>query len=200
MIRRLLSSRPRMIQAPRSLNLSSTLPSSKLLASPALKELGGSDRTLGNKNRNVPRTMPTSVAVRVNQPMPIQVNRKNLRSFPLAGVLGGAGLGGKAGLGGAEGGPAVTAVAAPDSAAGVLGLGSDIASFHSDRCFWKDGGFFSRRARDVNRLSFSTGLLREYSVEVLSIRLFLEIHFWRRQSVSNWLAPNYYYESSGAQV
>src|SRR5262249_27034126 len=127
MIRRLLSSLPRMTQAPRSLNLSSTLPSSKLLASPALKELGGSESTLGNKNRKVPRTMPTRVAVSVNQPMPIQVNRKNRRSFP----LGGGGLG-KAGLGGAAaGGPAVTAVAAPESAAGVLGLGSDIASFHS---------------------------------------------------------------------
>src|SRR6516162_1186103 len=143
MIRRLLSSRPRMTQAPRSLNLSSTLPSSKLLASPALKELGGSESTLGNKNRKVPRTMPTRVAVRVNQPMPIQVNRKNRRSCPFAGAFGSGGLGGKAGLGGAAaGGPAVTAVAAPESAAGVLGLGSDIASFHSRSLLLEGRGLF----------------------------------------------------------
>src|SRR5438132_13095716 len=61
------SSLPRMTQAPISLNLSSTLPSSKFETSPALKLLGGSDRTFGNRKRTVPSVMPSIDNVNVVQ-------------------------------------------------------------------------------------------------------------------------------------
>src|SRR5438270_8973509 len=107
------SLRLRTTQAPTVLKRSSTLPSSYWSGVPARKVLGGSDRTLGNRKRTVPRTMATSDAVMVNQPTAIQLpkNRKPRRVAPLPPPLaGGAGLGGRAGLAGAAGGLAVTAV------------------------------------------------------------------------------------------
>src|SRR6266404_5848162 len=89
----------------RSLKSSLTLSSTKSPGKPTLTLLGGSERTLGNRKRTVPRTMPSMDTVRVVQAMamalPNIAKRKKRRSLPvLAGVFGGAGLAGGAGFGG----------------------------------------------------------------------------------------------------
>src|SRR5579859_7145956 len=99
-----------MTQAPTSLNLSSTWFSSKLLARPARKVLGGSDSTFGKRKRSVPRVRPTVDATSAAQATPIHVINVR-RSAPLAAGLAGAGLGGAGGGLGGAGGVAVTAVA-----------------------------------------------------------------------------------------
>src|SRR5262245_22702064 len=115
------SLRARMTQAPTVLKRSSTLPSSYWSGVPALKVLGGSESTLGNKKRIVPSSMAISEAVRVNQATAIQLARKKLRRVgPLAAGLGGAGLGGSAGLGGAAAG----ALGVMAVEAGVAGAGA----------------------------------------------------------------------------
>src|SRR3954447_24652658 len=91
----------RTTQVPWSLKRSTTLPSSYWSGKPTVNLLGGSDRTLGNRKRTVPRIMPTIDSVSATQAMLIQLNRKKRRSLPLAvgGLAGGAGLGGSGGLG-----------------------------------------------------------------------------------------------------
>src|SRR5437899_1001139 len=131
MVSRSWSSLARTTQAPTGLKRSSTLPISYCEGSPALNVLGGSDRTLGNRKRTVPRSMPSSDAVNASQATLIQLptiaSRTKRRVGPVfAGGLGGAGLGGRAGL---------SAVAAAGGAAGgvaggggpvMLLLGSDM--------------------------------------------------------------------------
>src|SRR5262249_61997669 len=95
-----------MTQAPTVLKRSSTLPSSYWSGEPARKVLGGSDRTLGNRKRTVPRVMAAIDPVKVHQARPIQVPKRVISSprrvgLPLAEA---AGLAGAAGLGGAGGG------------------------------------------------------------------------------------------------
>jgi hypothetical protein len=124
------SSRARTTQVFKSLKRSVTTFSSKFDTSPALKELGGSDSTLGKRKRTVPMTMPSTEAVRATQATLIQepnsANRKNRRDLPvLAGGLGGAGLGGRAGLG-APGAMAVAVVPSARGALGGVGVGSDM--------------------------------------------------------------------------
>src|SRR5262249_638831 len=111
-----LSLRPRMTQAPTSLNWSETLFSSKELMSPARNVVGGSDKTLGNRKRSVPRNMAAIDAANVIQAMVIHWRRKPRRLSAFAGGLGGTGF---AGAGGA--------VLAPAGAT-APGLGSIIAS------------------------------------------------------------------------
>src|SRR5262249_19595453 len=97
------SSRLRITQAPTGLNLSSTLASSKLAGTPARKVLGGSDSTLGNKNRTVPRVNRPMPAVKVTQAGPVQVTlamKPRRVGPPLAGGLAAAGLGGTGGAAG----------------------------------------------------------------------------------------------------
>src|SRR5262249_32537525 len=126
----------RMTQAPTVLKRSSTLPSSNWSGVPALKVLGGSDSTLGNRKRTVPRSMATRDALRVHQARPIQLPKRKTRRVlpPFAGGLGGAGLGGSAGLGGAAAGAlGVTEVEAGGfagalAAAGGLSLAGGVGS------------------------------------------------------------------------
>src|SRR5262249_24209232 len=119
-----------------SLKRSTTLPSSYWSGKPALTLLGGSDSTLGNKKRIVPRTMPSMETVKAVQAIAIQLptmaNRKKRRVLTgLAGALGGAvGLGVGAGLGGAATAGVATAPAAP--AGGVGASGEPVTFFGSD--------------------------------------------------------------------
>src|SRR5260370_42684307 len=92
----------RTIQAPCGLNRSVTLPSSNWLLSPTLNLLGGSDQTLGKRNRTVPNSMPKMAAVMAVMPTANQ-EMKSRRSLP---ALGGA-FGAAAGFGGAAAGAAV---------------------------------------------------------------------------------------------
>src|SRR5262249_24073544 len=106
---------------------STTLPSSKSLASPALNLLGGSLLALGKRKRMEPRVMAASEPVNAVQATPVQVanmeNRKKRRVLPPAAALAaGAGLGGAAGRGGAAagagaGGVPVTLVVGSDKTA-----------------------------------------------------------------------------------
>src|SRR6187401_2690409 len=104
-----------MTQAPISLKRSSTLPSSKPLASPALKLLGGSERTLGNMKRTVPSVRASMERVNVVHAVAIH-EPKNIVKMPspeLARKFRRVGLSGAfaAGFGGGGGGAAATAVA-----------------------------------------------------------------------------------------
>src|SRR5262249_13961302 len=113
-----------MTQAPTVLKRSSTLPSSYWSGEPARKVLGGSDRTLGNRKRTVPRVMAAIDPVKVHQARPIQGPKRVISSprrvgLPLAEA---AGLAGAAGLGGA-GGVAVTAVGGGAGAPAAGGVG-----------------------------------------------------------------------------
>src|SRR5262245_29975009 len=112
----------------RSLNASTTLPSSKLLGSPTLTLFGGSASTLGNMNRAVPSVMPTMAAVNAVQAMTtesVAILTRNQRRSSLAGGLPAGGLAGIAGLATAGGG--VAGGFAGVGAAGVVGVAaSDI--------------------------------------------------------------------------
>src|SRR5438128_37908 len=81
-----------------SLKRSVTLPSSKLAGSPTLTLLGGSERTLGNMNRSVPKTIPAMASENAVQARPSQVMKNNVRRDGPA--FGGTGLAGIGGLGG----------------------------------------------------------------------------------------------------
>src|SRR5262245_47857726 len=117
----------RTTQAPSGLKRSLTLSSSNWSGVPALKRVGGSDSTLGNRKRTVPSVMPTIDAVKVTQPMLAQLptidSRKKRRDGGGA-LAGAAGLGGMAGLGGAAG--AGAAAAGATAVSGLLVLGSDM--------------------------------------------------------------------------
>ena len=65
--------------------------------------LGGSESTLGNMKRTVPRIQAVMVKVNVVQAKPIQVNRKKRRSSPFLAAAGGLGAeaAGVTGVGGA---------------------------------------------------------------------------------------------------
>src|SRR5436190_18006253 len=108
----------------RSLNVSTTLPSSKSRGSPTLTLLGGSESTLGNRKRTVPKVIPAIAAAKDAQATAtgevMNRTRKLRRSSPFFGA--GAGLAGIVGLG-AAGGGAVTA-----AAGGVVGLGGGTGS------------------------------------------------------------------------
>src|SRR6516162_5758445 len=103
-----------------SLKRSSTLPSSNASGNPTFTFDGGSERTLGNRNRTVPSVRTAVEAVSSAQATPIHVSRKKRRSAPFfAGGL----ATGAAGLGGG----AWTAVAeAGGGGLVILGLGSDM--------------------------------------------------------------------------
>src|SRR5262245_43992003 len=116
----------------RSLNASTTLPSSKLPGSPTLTLFGGSERTFGNRKRALPSVQPAMVAENAAQATAngdvIQRTRKFRRSSPfLAGVAGLAGIGGLA----AAGAPGLAAAAGLAGDGGGAGVGfgsSDIMS------------------------------------------------------------------------
>src|SRR6266851_762677 len=92
-----------------SLKRSSTLPSSNASGKPTFTFDGGSERTLGKRNRTVPKVRTPVEAVSIVQARPIQEKRKNPRRLtPFFGgalAAGAAGFGGVAGAGAAgEGG------------------------------------------------------------------------------------------------
>src|SRR5262249_52382196 len=99
---------------------STTLPSSYCCGSPTLNLLGGSESTLGKRNRMVPSVMASMLAMKAVQAtanqLPNIVARKNRRLLTggLAGALAGAGL---AAGGGAVAGPAL---AAPGVASDII--------------------------------------------------------------------------------
>src|SRR3954454_15378961 len=84
----------RTIQAPSGLKRSLTLSSSNWSGVPALKRVGGSDSTLGNRKRTGPSVMPSIDAVKVSQPMLAQLptadSRKKRRDGAAAAALAGA--------------------------------------------------------------------------------------------------------------
>src|ERR1700722_10813986 len=117
-----------MTQEPTSLYLSSTLPSSYESTLPALKVLGGSDRTLGNRKRTVPSSMPSIEADSVTQATAIHELTRESRKKRLPGLTAtlAVGLGAAVGLAGV-GAAATTACGAAETVA--LAPSAVMASF-----------------------------------------------------------------------